>query len=197
MTYAYIRVSTNKQHADNQISEIKRFCKANKLIVNEWVVEVISGTKSPDKRKLGKLMENVQDGDLIICTELSRLGRSLIMIMNVLQHFLENYVSVWTIKDGYKLGDDIQSKVLAFAFGLSAEIERKLISERTKQGLQRAKEKGVRIGRVKGKKNSYYKLSKYDTYIKKQLLKGRSKLSLAKELGVTWKTLNTHLQRFL
>lgn len=120
-------------------------------------------------------MENVHEGDLIICTELSRLGRSLIMIMNVLQHFLEKNVSVWTIKDGYKLGDDIQSKVLAFAFGLSAEIERKLISERTKQGLQRAKEKGVRIGRVKG----------------------RSKLSLAKELGVTWKTLNTHLQRFL
>ena len=197
MTYAYIRVSTNKQHTDNQISEIKKFCKANKLIVNEWVVEVISGTKSPNKRKLGKLMENVHEGDLIICTELSRLGRSLIMIMNVLQHFLEKNVSVWKIKDGYKLGDDIQSKVLAFAFGLSAEIERKLISERTKQGLQRAKEKGVRIGRVKGKKNSYYKLSKYDTYIKKQLLKGRSKLSLAKELGVTWKTLNTHLQRFL
>lgn len=197
MTYAYIRVSTNKQHTDNQISEIKRFCKANKLIVNECIVEVISGTKSPNKRKLGKLMENVHEGDLIICTELSRLGRSLIMIMNVLQHFLEKKVSVWTIKDGYKLGDDIQSKVLAFAFGLSAEIERKLISERTKQGLQRAKEKGVRIGRVKGKKNTYYKLSKYDTYIKKQLLKGRSKLSLAKELGVTWKTLNTHLQRFL
>ena len=142
-------------------------------------------------------MENVHEGDLIICTELSRLGRSLIMIMNVLQHFLEKNVSVWTIKDGYKLGDDIQSKVLAFAFGLSAEIERKLISERTKQGLQRAKEKGVRIGRVKGKKNTYYKLSKYDSYIKKQLLKGRSKLSLAKELGVTWKTLNTHLKRFL
>ena len=187
MTYAYIRVSTDKQHTDNQISEIKRFCKSNKLVVNEWVVEVISGTKSPNKRKLGKLMENVQAGDLIICTELSRLGRSLIMIMNVLQHFLEKNVSVWTIKDGYKLGDDIQSKVLAFAFGLSAEIERKLISERTKQGLQR----------VKGKKNTYYKLSKYDTYIKKQLLKGRSKLSLAKELGVTWKTLNTHLKRVL
>ena len=168
MTYAYIRVSTDKQHTDNQISEIKRFCKANKLVVNEWIVEVISGTKSPNKRKLGKLMENVKEGDLIICTELSRLGRSLIMIMNVLQHFLEKNVSVWTIKDGYKLGDDIQSKVLAFAFGLSAEIERKLISERTKQGLQRAKEKGTRIGRVKGKKNTYYKLSKYDTYIKKQ-----------------------------
>lgn len=197
LTSTTLLLSTNKQHTDNQISEIKRFCKANKLIVNEFVVEVISGTKSPNKRKLGKLMENVQEGDLIICTELSRLGRSLIMIMNVLQHFLEKNVSVWTIKDGYKLGDDIQSKVLAFAFGLSAEIERKLISERTKQGLQRAKEKGVRIGRVKGKKNSYYKLSKYDTYIKKQLLKGRSKLSLAKELGVTWKTLNTHLQRFL
>lgn len=87
--------------------------------------------------------------------------------------------------------------MLAFAFGLSAEIERKLISERTKQGLQRAKEKGTRIGRVKGKKNTYYKLSQYDAYIKKQLSKGRSKLSLAKELGVTWKTLNTHLQRFL
>jgi len=125
MVYAYIRVSTGHQNTDNQRIEIEKFCKNNGIKVDKWIDETISGTKNPKSRKLGTLMNSVETNDLIICTELSRLGRSLIMIMNILQFFLDKNVKVWTIKDGYKLGDDIQSKVLAFAFGLSAEIEKK------------------------------------------------------------------------
>lgn len=152
----------------------------------QWVAETISGTKKPAKRKLGSLLDGVEAGDTIICTELSRLGRSLMMILNVLQELLERGVKVVAIKEGYELGDNIQSKVLAFAFGLSAEIERTLLSERTKQGLERARKEGKQIGRLKGQRPKRYKLSGKAAFIRRNRLTGRSKLSLARELGVTW-----------
>lgn len=198
MIYGYIRVSTEHQNLENQQLEIEKFCRQNGLQIDRWIQEKISGTKKPELRKLGReLMQNVCPGDLIICTEISRLGRSLVMIMDILQYFLEKNVKVWTIKDSYRLGDDIQSKVLAFAFGISAEIERQLISERTKLGLNRARKQGKKIGRRQGQKSSIYKLSPSDNYIKKEILQGRSKNSLAKELGVSWKTLNIHLARIM
>ena len=198
MTFGYIRVSTTHQNLENQQLEIEKFCKLQGIKIDIWIEEKISGTKRPENRKLGKLiMKSAQAGDLVISTEISRFGRSLIMIMNVLQYFLENGVSVWTIKDGYRLGNDIQSKVLAFAFGLSAEIERQLISERTKLGLNRARQEGKQIGRKKGRKSSIYKLSSSNDYIKKQILLGRTKSSLARELGVSWKTLDAHLSRIM
>ncbi len=198
MTYGYIRVSTIHQNLENQQLEIERFCRNNGLKIDSWIEEKISGTKRPETRKLGKvLMSKVQKGDLVICTEISRFGRSLIMIMNVLQYFLENGVKVWTIKDSYRLGDDIQSKVLAFAFGLSAEIERQLISERTKLGLNRARKEGKVLGRRKGRKSSTYKLTSKDGYIINEILRGRTKSSLARELGVAWKTLDVHLGRIM
>lgn len=135
MVYGYIRVSTDKQTLENQRYEINEFCKANGLSVDEWIEETISGTIIPMNRKLGKLLDIVKKDDLIICSEISRLGRSLFMIMSVLNQLMEKGAKVWTIKDSYRLGDDIQSKVLAFAFGLSAEIERQLISQRTKEAL--------------------------------------------------------------
>ncbi len=198
MTYGYIRVSTAHQNLENQQLEIQKFAENNGIKIDRWIEEKISGTKNPESRKLGKvLMQECRPGDLIICTEISRFGRSLIMIMNVLQFFLERNIKVWTIKDGYRLGDDIQSKVLAFAFGLSAEIERQLISERTKQGLHRAKLEGKHLGRKTGRKSDYYKLTPHDDYIRQELINGRSKRSLAKELGVSWATLNKHLTRIL
>lgn len=122
MIYGYIRVSTDKQTVENQRFEILNFCEKNNLTIDAWISETISGTKSPSKRKLGQLLSEVQKGDLIICSELSRLGRNLFMIMSVLNEMMLREVRIWTIKDNYRLGDDIQSKVLAFAFGLSAEI---------------------------------------------------------------------------
>lgn len=198
MNYGYIRVSTEHQNLENQQMEIERFCRQRGIKIDVWIEEKISGTKMPEKRRLGReIMEKVLPGDLIICTEISRFGRSLIMIMNILQYFLERGIKVWTIKDGYHLGDDIQSKVIAFAFGLSAEIERQLISERTKLGLNRARIQGKHIGRRMGCKSSSYKLTKNDAYIKREIFGGRSKNSLAKELGVSWKTLDSHLARIM
>ncbi|MDR3302510.1 MAG: recombinase family protein, partial [Spirochaetaceae bacterium] len=147
MVYGYIRVSTDKQTVENQRFEIQRFCIKNELAVGQWIEETISGTKSPEKRLLGPLLAGIKKDDLIICSELSRLGRSLFMIMSILNHLMGIGARVWTIKDNYRLGDDIQSKVLAFAFGLSAEIERDLISQRTKEALARIAAEGKHIGR--------------------------------------------------
>lgn len=166
MNYGYIRVSSDKQTVENQRFEIINFCEKNELKIDGWIEETVSGTKSYDKRELGTLLEKVTVGDLIVCSELSRLGRNLFMIMEILNQCMTKECRVWTIKDGYRLGDDIQSKVLAFAFGLSAEIERNLISQRTREALARKKAEGVILGRPKGSKSSHVKLSGKEEIIK-------------------------------
>ena len=167
MTYGYIRVSTDHQTVENQRFEIKNFCKRNNLKVDGWIEETISGTKNYSKRRLGALLKKVTKGDMIICSELSRLGRSLFMIMDILNICMTKECQVWTIKDNYRLGDDISSKVLAFAFGLSAEIERNLISQRTREALARKKAEGVVLGRPKGRKTA---LEKHKLYPKRELI---------------------------
>ena len=159
MIYGYIRVSTDKQTVENQRFEINNFCQREKLSINGWIEETISGTKAYNKRELGHLLKIVTKDDLIICAELSRLGRNLFMIMDILNICMTKECRVWTIKDNYRLGDDIQSKVLAFAFGLSAEIERNMISQRTKEALARKKNEGIILGRPKGSANIKKKLS--------------------------------------
>ncbi len=159
MNYGYIRVSSDKQTVENQRFEILQFCKREGIVVDGWIEETASGAKAYDKRQLGRLLGRVKKDDLIICSELSRLGRNLFMIMEILNHCMTKECRVWTIKDNYRLGDDIQSKVLAFAFGLSAEIERNLISQRTREALARKKAEGVTLGRPVGRKSSHVKLS--------------------------------------
>ena len=167
MIYGYIRVSSDKQTVENQRFEIERFCKVNNIGIDGWIEETISGTKAYNKRQLGVLLRKVQKDDVIICSELSRLGRNLFMIMEILNICMTKECRVWTIKDNYRLGDDIQSKVLAFAFGLSAEIERNLISQRTKEALARKRAEGVVLGRPKGKVSSKYT---YKLHKKEQLI---------------------------
>ena len=131
MTYGYIRVSTDKQDGANQKIGIEDLCKRKGLFIDEYIDdEGVSGTKEPEKRELGKLLGKLQKGDILIASELSRLGRNLFMIMRILEQCMNIGVKLYTVKDGYELGDNIQSKVQAFAFGLSAEIERNLISQR-------------------------------------------------------------------
>ena len=178
MIYGYIRVSSDRQTVENQRFEIERFCKVNNHHIDGWIEETISGTKAYNKRQLGTLLKKVEKDDVIICSELSRLGRNLFMIMEILNICMTKECRVWTIKDNYRLGDDIQSKVLAFAFGLSAEIERNLISQRTKEALARKKAEGVRLGRPKGKTSSK---EAYKLYKKEQLI-----VSLREE-GVSFK----------
>lgn len=194
MTYGYIRVSTDKQTVENQRFEIERFCKKNELKIDAWIEETISGTLTPEKRELGKLLENVQKGDLIISSELSRLGRSLFMIMSILNILMEKQARIWTIKDNYRLGDDIQSKVLAFAFALSAEIERNLISQRTKEALQLRKLQNIKLGRPMGKRNSHHLLDGLERHIKIMKCSGMSINKISKFVGVARGTVTKTLK---
>ena len=152
MIYGYIRVSTDKQTVENQRYEINRFMKKTGRKVDKWIEETISGTVKPENRDLGKLLKDAKKDDVIICSELSRLGRSMFMIMSILNILMDHGIKVYTVKENYRLGDDLPSKVLAFAFSISAEIERALISQRTTEALKRKKSEGVVLGHPKGKK---------------------------------------------
>ena len=167
MIYGYIRVSSDKQTVENQRYEIHRFCHTHSLHIDGWIEETISGTAAYTRRALGRLLGRVVPGDTIICSELSRLGRNLFMIMEILNLCMTKECRVWTIKDNYRLGDDIQSKVLAFAFGLSAEIERNLISQRTREALARRRAEGVVLGRPKGRHTAP---EKHKLYPKRRLI---------------------------
>ena len=197
MIYGYIRVSSDKQTVENQRFEINNFCLKENLHIDGWIEETISGTRAYNKRQLGVLLKKVQKDDLIICAELSRLGRSLFMIMEILSLCMKKECKVWTIKDNYRLGDDIQSKVLAFAFGLSAEIERNLISQRTKEALARKKAEGVVLGRPKGRKTSpqKHKLHGKEVLIDELLKQDVSKRQIAKICKVDRNTLARFLKQ--
>ena len=196
MIYGYIRVSTDKQTVENQRFEISHFCEKHYIVVEKWIEETISGTKNPEKRQLGYLLDNICPGDLIICSELSRLGRSLFMIMSILSRCMSIGAKIWTIKDGYRLGDDIQSKVLAFAFGLSAEIERDLISQRTKEALARCKAEGKKLGRPFGQAVRL-KLSGHEDEIRLMLSQGIAKAEIGRRFNTNRNTVRIFINKRL
>ena len=199
MKYGYIRVSSDKQTVENQRFEIIEFCRREQIVVDGWIEEIVSGTRSYKKRQLGKLLKRVGKGDLIICSELSRLGRNLYMIMEILSFCMRAECSVWTVKDGYRLGDDIQSKVLAFAFGLSAEIERNLISQRTREALARIRAEGKTLGRPKGSHNSREANPCYihEEYICRSLKRGLSMRHISRRLHLNRSTLAKYVKKYL
>ena len=195
MIYGYVRVSTDKQTLENQEFEINSFCEKEGLKIDKWIMETISGTKDFEKRKLGKLLKRLKSGDMIICTEISRLGRNLLQIMTILNVCMRKDTQVWTIKDNFRLGADIQSKVLAFAFSLSAEIERNLISQRTKEALARIKANGKKLGRGFGSKNKKHILDGKENDVIKLLNKGVPKTQIAKLMNVSIFTIYSFLKR--
>lgn len=150
ITIAYLRVSTNKQTLENQRSEIKRFAEKNELVIDKWVEEVVSGKERYSDRKLGYTLKRLKRGDTLIISELSRLSRTLLEIMSIMRSLLERGVTLYSVKENFCLSDSISSKVILFAFGLAAEIERDLISVRTKEALAARKEQGMSLGRKRG-----------------------------------------------
>ena len=195
MIYGYIRVSTDHQHTANQHHEIELFTAKNDMKIDKWVEEIISSRKPLHERRLGKILKKLKKGDILIATELSRLGRNLLEVMGILQECLEKDCQIWTLKENYRLGADIQSKVLAFAFSLASEIERQLISERTKISLQRLKDEGRHLGRPYG--TSYQKLQKQHDRLMNLLNKGLTKAEIARSLGCSWLTVHRYMQRNL
>ncbi len=195
MIYGYIRVSSQKQSVEHQEYEIKEYAAKNGIKIDTWVEETISSRKSLKHRQLGQLLNELQENDTIIACEISRLGRSMLEVMGILETCLTKKCRVITIKEGFNLGDDLQSQVLAFAFGLSAQIERNLISQRTKMALDNLKAQGKSVGRPFGSESKKLKLAKNAKRVKELLDLGVSKNKIAKALGVQKMTLRRFIQR--
>ena len=184
MIFAYIRVSSDKQSVENQKFEILKFTDEKKLPVDKWIEETISGTKKVQDRKLGQSLKIMQGDDILIVTELSRLGRNLMEVMSILYDCMQRDIKVFTTKERYELGNNINSKILAFAFSLSAEIERNMISQRTKEALARKKSEGKKLGRPKGSFSKKTKLTGKEEVIKELLQKNISVSAIGRILGV-------------
>ncbi|RII28375.1 MAG: resolvase [Geobacter sp.] len=182
--YGYIRVSTNRQDGDNQRYSILEFANGKKLGTIDFVDEVVSGTVGWQKRQLADLMDRLKKGDTLIVAELSRLGRSMLEIMELLSIMTKKGVRIHAIKGNYELGDNIQSKVLAFAFALAAEVERELISSRTKEALSRRRAEGKPLGRPKGS-TGRSKLDGREEQIRELLRHRVAKAAIARILNIS------------
>ena len=191
----YIRVSSDKQTLKHQRFEIEQYARNTGIKIDRWIEETISSRKDLNKRRLGRLLSELKENDILISSEISRLGRSLMEVMRILETCLTKKCQVWTLKENYRLGNDIQSKVMAFAFGLAAEIERILISERTRSSLANLKVSGKKLGRPLGSASKKLKLSANTRKVKSLISKGISKSEIARRMGVQRNTLRSFIKR--
>jgi len=192
--FAYLRVSTQLQTIESQRYEIGKWCSQKGLRVDVWVNESISGTVAWDKRKLGKAIRKMKSGDLLVCTEISRLGRNMLMIMSILNECSAKGIMIHTIKDNFDLSDSINSKIIAFAFALASEIERNLISQRTKEALAAKKMAGIKLGRPRGQSLKVSRMMAEIDKVRAYLAQGESIKSVAQRYGIHRNTLSQYLK---
>lgn len=197
MIYAYLRVSTTLQDEENQRTGVDKKAKELGVKIDKYVIDKVSGVTDYNQRNLGKMIKKLQEDDIIIISELSRLSRRVFMLFEIIKKLIEKNVHVYSVKDGYVLENSIQSKVLAFAFGLAAEIERDLISARTKEALAHRRAMGTRLGRPVGAKNKASKLDLFKEKILKAYHKGDSVNKLRRKYKVCNKTMKDYLEKIL
>ncbi len=188
MIIGYLRVSTEKQNPENQRDEIRRFAEEKSLAVDSWVVETASGKIAHKKRKLGRLLRKMNKGDTLIVTEISRLSRSLTEIMAIMGECLDREINIYTTKERYTFDNSINSKVLCFAFGLVAEIERNLISMRTKEALALKRAEGVRLGRRPGSDVKMQVIRDNSDRIEAMLASGMTVTKICRKIGISRNT---------
>lgn len=193
MVVAYLRVSTEKQFLANQREELLRFAEKNGLQIDKWYTETVSGSVRSKDRKLSGVLNRMQRGDSLIVTEISRLSRTMLEIMTILNSCIKKEIVLYSTKEGYVFQNDMNSKVLGLAFGLMAEIERNLISMRTKEALARRRQEGVKLGRKKGTCPAMRVLRENKRRLIKDAQRGVSCSELARQMGVS----RTTMHRFL
>lgn len=194
MIYAYLRVSTVLQDEENQRVGVDNYAKRQGLKIQKYIIDKVSGTKDPNRRNLGKLLKKLKAGDTLIISEISRLSRKLFDITTIINDFLNRNIHLHTVKENFDLGDNIQSKVIVFAFGLSAEIERTLLSERTRESLALCKARGQKLGRPVGAKTRHHKLDPYKVRLVHDYLKGVSISHLARRYKCANKTIKKYAE---
>ena len=188
--YAYVRVSTQMQPFESQEYEIQKWCEGKALWIDSWTTEQVSGTVDWQKRSLGRVIRRMKPGDVLVCSEISRLGRNMLMIMSILNYCSERKLKIHTIKDNFDLDDNIGSKIIAFAFALASEIERNLISQRTREALAAKKAAGATLGRPKGMSRKARKICEEAVKIERQLSQGESLTKVARRYKVHRNTLS-------
>ena len=194
MVVAYIRVSTQEQSYQGQRHEIETWCHQNGISVDRWVEEKVSGMRNIQERTLGKSIGKMKEGDMLVCTELSRLGRNMMMVMSILNSCSEKKIRIRSIKDNFELSDSLQSKIIAFAFSLAAEIERNLISERTREALAARKAEGMKLGRPCGKSRQRQRFEFMQDEIRQMLAEKTPYKIIAARVGVHENTLSRYLK---
>ena len=191
---AYLRVSSSKQDAASQRLAVLDFAQREGLHIDEFMQVEISTRKSAQKKELDSIISKLQEGDLLLVSELSRIGRSIANIIMTIDSLIKQGIQFTAIKENIRITgtQDMQSKMLVAMFGLLAELERDLISQRTKEGLKNARAKGKQIGRPKGTKGKS-KLDGKEGEIADYLDKGVTRANIARILGVTRPTLNSFI----
>ena len=195
MVYGYIRVSTEKQTTEVQKYEIEKYCDRNGLQIDCWIDETISGAKDLKKRKISGMLRRLKKEDIIICTEISRLGRSMQIIWRIMDICLSKNVTIISLKENYRLSDDPMSKFILSVYSYAAETERLLISERTKEGLAKKKREGKVLGRPVGSKTKFLKLDLVREKFEKDLRSGMAKTRIAKKYKVNPSTVYDYIRR--
>ena len=178
-TIGYLRVSTADQDLEKNKADILKLANEKLLGNVEWVEEKVSGVKDWRKRKLGETFDTLKKGDVIIVSELSRLGRSTLQILEIMKLAKENGIAVHAVKGAWTLNGSMESKIVLTMLAMIAEIERDLISERTKEGLRARKAAGVVLGRPKGPGKS--RLDEYQEEIVAMLKNGSTKAFIARK----------------
>jgi len=192
-TIGYLRVSTAEQDLEKNKADIALLANDKKLGRVEWVEEKISGVKDWKKRKLGEAFGTLKKGDAVIVSELSRLGRSTLQILEIMQLAKEKGVAVHAVKGGWSLNGTMESKIVLTMLAMISEIERDLISERTKEGLRARKAAGVKLGRPKGPGKS--KLDQHKEEILALLKNGSTKTFVAKKFETSLPNLYNWIKR--
>lgn len=194
MNFAYIRVSTEIQSYEGQRFEIEHWSAQNGIIIDKWVQEKVSGNQRLQKRTLGKLLKQMRKGDILVCTELSRLGRNMMMVMSILNTCSQKGIQIRSIKDNFELSDSLNSKIIAFAFSLAAEIERNLISQRTREALAAKKYAGIKLGRPAGPSKQRKCFEDHYEMILRNLDNGQTIRQIALRLKMHPNTLSRYLK---
>ncbi len=192
-TIAYLRVSTANQDVEKNKSDILHLANEKGLGKVRWVEEQASGRLSWRKREIAQVLEELQSGDNLIVSELSRLGRSMLECMEILSIGSQKQINIYSVKGNWQLDQSIQSKILAMAFAMAAEIERDLISQRTKEALAAKKRAGIKLGRPKGSGSS--KLDKHRPEIEALLETGSTQRYIASRFNTTESNLSRWMKK--
>lgn len=195
MTFGYTRVSTLGQVLENQSWEINEYCKKHSLSVDVWFEEKVSGTKKAEDRELGELLKLAKSCDTIICTEISRIGRSVIDCLGTINYCSQKNITLIAIKQGFVLDDSLNSLMISTIFSLMAQVERDLLSRRIKEALAMRKARGQKLGRPIGSKNKHHKLDPQSDFINMCLATGKSRYYIIKHLHTHPHTLKSFLKK--